>query len=125
MTAFLSIQLVLIFSFIGVLANRPDLTMNGADLVGVAHPVPMPAANREDAITVVIQRDGAVWLGDKRVPSLEELRTGIRDAVAHGAERKVYVRADMRARYGGVREVLGTVRSAGVENIGFIVDERK
>jgi biopolymer transport protein TolR len=125
MTAFLSIQLVLIFSFIGALANQPDLPMNTADTVSVAHPVPMPAADREDAIMIVIQRDAAVWLGNNRVSSAEELRTGIRDAVAQGAERKVYVRADMRARYGTVREVLGTVRSAGVENIGFIVDERK
>ena len=125
MTAFLSIQLVLIFSFLAALATSPDLPMNSTDAVTVVHPVSMPTANREDAIIVVIRRDSAVWLGNHRVSSLEELRTGIRDAVSHGAERKVYVRADMRARYGAVREVAGTVRSAGVENIAFLVDERK
>jgi len=38
---------------------------------------------------------------------------------------KVYIRADKRARYGAVIEVLDRVRSAGIENIAFLVDEQK
>jgi biopolymer transport protein ExbD len=125
MTAFLSIQIVLLFLFVVALADRPDLPMNTTDAVAVAHAVPMPSANREDAIIVAIQRDDAVWLGNNRLSSLEQLRTGIRDAVSHGAEHKVYIRADKRAKYGAVLQILSTVRAAGVEDVAFLVDERK
>ena len=122
MTAFLSIQLVLLFSLMAT-AYGPDLPMNGTDLAKAAHPVAMPTANREDVITVAIQRNGNVWIGNQPCSSPEQLQAGIKEAVAHGSERKVYIRADMRSRYGVLREVLAAVRSAGVENIGFLVDQ--
>jgi len=124
MTAFLSIQLVLIFMFIAVVIDRPDLPMNGTDLPKVGHLAPMLVANREDAMVVAVQRNGRVWLGNDSL-SPDQLRTRIREAMSHGAERKVYIRADARAKYGTVAEVLDSVRSAGVENIAFLVDERK
>lgn len=70
-----------------------------------------------------VQPDGRVWLGNHTV-SRAELPTQIREAVSHGAERKVYNHADARARYGSVLEVLSAVRSAGIENVGFLVGER-
>jgi len=124
MTAFLSIQLVLLFMFMVAASDRPDLPSNGTDLPKVTHSVGMPGANRDDAMVVAVQRDGRVWLGYHEL-SLDQLPTSIREAVSHGSERKMYIRADRRAKYGTVAEVLDGVRSAGVENIAFLVDERK
>jgi len=123
MTPFLSVQLVLLFMFI-VANYQPDLPLNGVDVPKVAHPVPMRRANREDAMVVAVQRDGRVWLGNDRM-SPDQLPTRIRQAVSHGAERKIYIRADARAKYGAIAEVLDSVRIAGIENIAFLMDERK
>jgi biopolymer transport protein ExbD len=38
-------------------------------------------------------------------------------------ERKVYIRADGRAWYGTVKEVLDGVRAAGVEKVGFLLEQ--
>lgn len=123
LTAFLSIQLVLLSAFMATLYG-PDLPMNGTDLAKVTHPVLMPAADREDAILVAVQRDGKIWLGSEGRLSPEQLRAAIQRAIAQGSERKAYIRVDMRARYGAVREALTAVRSAGIEKVGFLVDQR-
>jgi len=70
----------------------------------------MQAANREDALLVVVERDGRVWFGSYPInPSV--LPTRIREAMSHGAKCKVYIRADARAKYSAVAEVLDRVRS--------------
>ena len=84
----------------------------------------MPGALKEDALLVAVQRDGGIFLGTEQV-ILPRLSTEIRERVSRGAENKVYIRADARGRYGRVLEVLNAVRYAGVENIGFIVEERR
>lgn len=91
----------------------------GIDLPRVNRPVTMRAANREDALIIVIMRDGKVFFGNERATA-EELPAKIEERLSHGAERKVYIKADARARYGAVRIVLGAVRSAGVEKIAII-----
>jgi biopolymer transport protein TolR len=121
MTAFLSIQIVLLFTLMVVRTDHADLPRNVADLPRVGHAAPMQGADREDATLVVVQRDGAVWLGDQRI-SLDRLPGRIREAIRTGSERKVYIRADARARYSDVLRVLTEVRDAGVENVGFLVD---
>ena len=123
MTAFLSIQVVLLFLFMAAVVNYPDLPTNGADLPKVNHTVLMKAANREDALVVVVQRDGRIWLGSEKV-SPERLSGAIREGVRRGSERKVYVRADAHATFGRMKEVLGAVSSAGVEKVGFLVYQR-
>jgi biopolymer transport protein TolR len=123
MTALLSIQVALLFTFMAAINGGGDLPMNDVDLATVVHSVPMRGALREDAMIVAVQRDGRVWLGNLTV-SPGELPAHIREAVNHGAERRVYIRADMRAKYGEVLEVLGGVRSAGIANVGFLVGER-
>jgi biopolymer transport protein ExbD len=86
--------------------------------------VPMQGAMREDALEVAVARAGRVYLGRRQV-DLDRLPVAIREGVSHGAERKVQIRADARARYGVVTRVLDSVRSAGVEKIVFLVDARK
>jgi biopolymer transport protein ExbD len=49
----------------------------------------------------------------------------IRASVGRGGEHKVYINADRRAKYKVVGEVVVAVRSADVENIGFLVTEAK
>jgi biopolymer transport protein TolR len=84
----------------------------------------MRGADREDALMVGIMRDGKVFFRADQI-TIEELPARIREGVSQGAERKVYVKADARAKYASVAEVLDGVHDAGIENIGFIVDQRR
>jgi biopolymer transport protein TolR len=83
----------------------------------------MPKANRTDAIYVAVMRTGDIWLGTNKV-SPEELPSGIRERVKEGSENKVYIRADARAKYGRVREVLEAVQLSGTQHVAFLVWKR-
>jgi Biopolymer transport protein ExbD/TolR len=49
----------------------------------------------------------------------------IREYLSSGSEKRVYVKADGRVHYGTVVEVLDGVRSAGIEQVGFLVEQRR
>jgi biopolymer transport protein TolR len=84
----------------------------------------MPRARREDALIVSILRDGTMYFGRDKTTS-GDLPAQIREGMARGAEKKIYIRADGRLRYLTVREVLEAVRSAGVEKVAFLVYQRR
>jgi len=123
MTAFLSIQLVLLVLFMN--RTGADLPIHGVvNLPKVKNPAPMLWALRDDATVVAIQRDGKVYVGHD-VANPDYLPAMIRKSLDRGGEHKVYINADRRTRYKDVREAVAAVRSAGVEDIGFLVTDAK
>jgi biopolymer transport protein TolR len=121
-SAFASVLVVLLFFF--MLLVEPSQQRGTADLPKVGHPTSMPAANREDALIVWILRDGTIFFGkDRARPS--DLPAQIRERVGRGAEKKIYIKADARVRYGTVVGVLDGVRSAGLEKVAFLVEQRQ
>lgn len=121
-SALASILVVLLFFFMFLVG--PPQQRGTADLPKVGHPISMPGANREDALIVVILRDGSIYFGrDRAGPS--DLPGQIRERVGRGAEKKIYIKADARVRYGNVVKVLDGVRSAGLEKVGFLVEQRQ
>jgi biopolymer transport protein TolR len=95
------------------------------DLPKVLHPVSMPGADREDAIIVSVTRDGRVYLGAEQV-NAADLPLKIADRLKdHSVERKVYIKADMRARWGGVKQVLDAVHTAGILRVAFLAYQRQ
>ena len=121
-TAFASVMVVL-FVFVWAPTWGPSHHW-GPDLPKVSHPVSMWGANREDALVVMVMRTGDVFFGNEKLPT-EQLPDKIRERIRQGAERKVYIEVDERARYGHVAEVLDSVRAVGIEKIGFLVYQRK
>jgi biopolymer transport protein TolR len=107
-----------------VVVDSPrDAAHIGVDLPKATQSTELRGALREDALLVAVQRDGQIWL-DREQITPERLPAEIRERVSQGAERKVYIRADLRVNYGRVLEVLSSVRSAGIDNIAFLVNER-
>jgi biopolymer transport protein ExbD len=90
------------------------------DLPLEIHPIAMRRAMRWDAMVIMTTRDGKVFLKSDSTPP-GRLPQLIRKCVEEGAERKVYLNVDRLARYGDVLTVLAEVRSAGIENVGFLV----
>jgi biopolymer transport protein TolR len=93
------------------------------DLPRVLHSVAMRGADREDAMKVAITRDGRVYFGTEQV-WLPDLAMKIQDRLKdREVERKVYIVADKRARWGGVRLALDGVRTSGIIRVAILADQ--
>jgi biopolymer transport protein ExbD len=68
-------------------------------------------------------RDGQMFLGNERVTG-DDLARKVRDAVTTRADKTVYVRADARARYGVLVNAVDDLRSAGVDQLGLLTEQR-
>jgi biopolymer transport protein ExbD/biopolymer transport protein TolR len=49
----------------------------------------------------------------------------VRDRLTNRVDKRVFVKADARARFGAVVEVVDNVRAAGVDQLGLLTDQRK
>jgi biopolymer transport protein ExbD len=123
---FASVMGIVVFVVLLIFMVIPtDHHGNSVDLANVLHPIAMPGALREDVMQVTITRDNKVYFGSDRV-SLINLPVKIQDRLKdRDVERKVYVSADMRARWGTVKMVLDQVRSAGILRVAFLVNQRR
>jgi biopolymer transport protein TolR len=113
---------VLLLSFMTISPHGHGVS---ADLPKVLHPVSMPQALREDVMKVTILRDGQVYFGTDRVDAAALQHKIAEHLWDRSVERKVYVVADARAKWGAVKVVLDGVRSAGILKVAFMVDQRR
>jgi biopolymer transport protein ExbD len=127
-TAFAAALFVLVAMFLLPAAIVMDTPRNAARMpveqVKASHAVALWGAMREDALLIAVGRNNHIWF-DTRIVTAGDLTSKIRDRLNHGAERKVYIRADLRARYRTVLAILDSVRATGIDNIAFVVDDRK
>ncbi len=121
-TPMVDVMLVLLVIFMVI---TPMLQKGvSVDMAKVNNPVPMPDADKEDALLVVVMRDGRIYFGTDRV-TLDELTNKVKDRLANKVDKTVFIRADMRAKYGSVVDVVDNVRSAGVDDVGLLTEQAK
>jgi biopolymer transport protein ExbD len=94
------------------------------DLAKSDHAHWMPGAMRENALIVMLVRDGVIYLGHEAV-TVRSLADAIRENLKRGSERRVYLRVDTRARYVDVAAVLDAIRNAGIRDVSFITEQRQ
>ncbi|MBI2682824.1 MAG: biopolymer transporter ExbD [Acidobacteriales bacterium] len=75
-----------------------------------------PEANREYAIVVIVARDSSIYFGREKV-SPGSLPSRLEVAIRTKAEKRVYLRADRRANYGRIKEVLAKIGSVGLVRV--------
>jgi biopolymer transport protein TolR len=80
-------------------------------------------ARREDAIRITVTRDGAVYLGQTAM-RLQELGPAVQNAVREGADKKVYISADARAKSIDVERVVDELGRAGITQISFLTAQQ-
>ena len=112
--------LLIIFMVITPMLQRGQ----SVDLAKTDNPVQMPDADKEDSVLVAVMRDGTIYLGQDKV-SADQLATKVKDKLANKTDKQVFVKADARAKYGAVVEVVDNVRSAGVDQLGLLTEQRK
>ena len=120
-TPMVDVMLVLLIIFMVI---TPMLQHGvSVDMAKTNNPTQMPDADKEDALLVAVTRDGKVFFGNDQVAP-DQLTNKIKDKIANRTDKRVYVRADARAKYGAVAEVVDNVRSAGVDDLGLLTDQR-
>src|SRR5215469_6420752 len=95
------------------------------DLAKVNNPEKMSDADKEDAVVVAVTRQGDIFLGRDIVKDPTQLTNLVKDKIAKLVDKRVYVRADARAKYKAVVEVVDNVRAAGVDDLGLITDQKR
>ena len=121
-TPMVDVMLVLLIIFMVI---TPMLQHGvSVDMAKVNSPEQMPDADKEDALLVSVTRDGLVYFGADQI-SVDSLTNKVKDRLANKPDKRVYVKADMRARFGGVVQVVDAVRAAGVDDLGLLTEQRK
>ena len=124
-TPMVDVMLVLLIIFMVITPMLGDKVTVTLPKVNAA--VILDAANKEDAITVAVTRDGSMFVrGDKasstadvtaKVQALEALKTN------PGDDKSVYLSADERANFGKVEDAIDALRAAGVNTLNLMTDK--
>jgi biopolymer transport protein TolR len=122
-TPMVDVMLVLLIIFMVV---TPMLQKGiSVDMAPVNNPEQMPDADKEDALLVSITRDGKVYFGSDQIQDVDNLTGKVKDRLINKQDKRVYVKADMRTRFGSVVKVVDSVRAAGVDDLGLLTDQKK
>jgi biopolymer transport protein ExbD len=92
------------------------------DMVRTKNPIAMQAADKSDAIIAVITRDGKTYLNTTQMPP-EDMPGKVKDLLTNRLDKTVFVRADQRAKYEKVVDVVDNLRAAGVDQLGLLTEQ--
>jgi biopolymer transport protein ExbD/biopolymer transport protein TolR len=121
-TPMVDVMLVLLIIFMVI---TPMLQKGvSVDMAKTNNPIQMPDADKEDSLLVAVTRDGKIFFGTDQVTA-DQLAGKVKDRLANKADKRVFVKADARAKYKSVVEVVDNVRSAGVDQLGLLTEQRK
>jgi len=119
-TPMVDVMLVLLIIFMVI---TPMLSKGiSVDMVKTVNPVSMQAADKSDAIIVAVTRDGKTYLNTTQMPA-SELPGKVKDMLTNRLDKMCYVRADSRARYEKVVDVVNNLRAAGVDQLGLLTEQ--
>ncbi len=116
------VMLVLLIIFMVI----TPMLQHGAtvDLVKTHNPVAMQAADKEDAVLIAVTRDGRVFLspGNNQIAA-NQLAPKVKDLLTNKLDKTVYIKADARAQYSKVEDVVDNLRAAGVDDVGLLTEQ--
>ena len=121
-TPMVDVMLVLLIIFMVI---TPMLQKGvSVDLAKTDNPSQMPDADKEDSLLVAVMRDGTIFFGSDKVTA-DQLTSKVKDKLTNQTDKRVFVKADARAKYGNVVDVVDNVRAAGVDQLGLLTEQRK
>jgi len=121
-TPMVDVMLVLLIIFMVI---TPMLSKGvNVDLVKTHNPIKMAEADREDAIMVAVTRDGQAYLSPGNTKILPaDLPGKVKDLQQNRQDKTVYIKADARARFSSVTDVIDQLRTSGVDQLGLLTEE--
>jgi len=119
-TPMVDVMLVLLIIFMVI---TPMLQKGGnVEMAKTNNPIAMEDADKEDAVLIAIQRDGTIFFDTERVTP-EQLVTKVSDRLQNKTDKRIFIRADAKAKYGTAVEVVDNVRAAGVDQVGLLTEQ--
>jgi biopolymer transport protein ExbD/biopolymer transport protein TolR len=119
-TPMVDVMLVLLIIFMVI---TPMLSKGvSVDMVKTVNPVTMQAADKSDAIIIAVTRDGKTYLNTTQMAA-DQLPGKVKDMLTNRLDKMCYIRADSRARYERVVDVVNNLRAAGVDQIGLLTEQ--
>ena len=119
-TPMVDVMLVLLIIFMVI---TPMLSKGiSVDMVRTKNPIAMQGADKDDAVLIAVTREGRVYLGTTQMPA-DQLPQKIKDLLTNRLDKMVYLRADSRARYETVVDVVDNLRAAGVDQLGLLTEQ--
>src|SRR5581483_10499595 len=119
-TPMVDVMLVLLIIFMVI---TPMLSKGvSVDLVKTNNPISMQAADKSDAIVVAVTRDGKTYLNTTQLPA-DQLPAKVKDMLTNRLDKMCFVKADSRARYEKVVDVVNNLRAAGVDQLGLLTEQ--
>ena len=113
-TPMVDVMLVLLIIFMVI---TPMLSKGvSVDMVKTVNPVSMQAADKSDAIIVAVTRDGRTYLNTTQMAA-DQLPGKVKDMLTNRLDKMCYIRADSRAKYEKVVDVVNNLRAAGVDQL--------
>ena len=118
-TPMVDVMLVLLIIFMVI---TPMLSKGvSVDLVKTHNPIAMQAADKSDAIVVAVTRDGKTYLNTTQMPA-DQLPAKVKDLLTNRLAKTCFVKADARAKYERVVDVVNNLRASGVDQLGLLTD---
>ncbi len=119
-TPMVDVMLVILIIFMVI---TPMLSKGvSVDMVRTKNPIAMQAADKTDAVIVAVTRDGKAYLGSTQVAP-EDMAPKVKDLLANRIDHMVFLRADSRARFEKVVDVVDNLRAAGVDQLGLLTEQ--
>jgi biopolymer transport protein ExbD len=78
--------------------------------------------NKPEDINIVVNKDGDVYIGQKRLNSMDELFEVLKKESVKLPQPAVHVRGDMSSRYEAIGRVMFQAQRAGVQKVGFVIE---
>jgi biopolymer transport protein ExbD len=122
-TPMVDVMLVLLIIFM-VITPMLQKSMT-VELAKAQNPINMPDADKEDALIVAVTSDGKIYFDTQQILNPGDLTQKVKDRVANRVNKEVFVKADARAKYKNVVDVVDNVRSAGVDQLGLLTEQRR
>jgi biopolymer transport protein TolR len=121
-TPMVDVMLVLLIIFMVI---TPMLQKGiSVDMAKVNNPTPMQDADKEDALLISVMKNGDVFFGADKT-TVDSLTGKVKDRLTNRTNKIVYVKADARAHFGNVVQVVDGVRAAGVDDLGLLTEQKK
>src|SRR5579872_2196273 len=119
-TPMVDVMLVLLIIFMVI---TPMLSKGvSVDKVKTRNPIAMQAADKSDAITISVTKDGKTYLNTTQLPA-SELAPKVKDLLSNRLDKMVYLKGDQRAKYEVVMEVVANLQAAGVDQVGLLTEQ--
>jgi biopolymer transport protein ExbD/biopolymer transport protein TolR len=123
-TPMVDVMLVLLIIFMVI---TPMLSKGQqVNMVKTHNDIKMQEADKEDAILIAITRDGRAFLSPgNMLIQPGDLAGKVKDLQTNRSDKTVYIRADARARFSSVTDVIDNLRTASVDQVGLITESVK